>query len=62
MTVHSFYDRPPTPDERMAMAWWNAQTVAERRQWFDSGAHSAADAWARFKHGEQPQVVRLLPL
>ena len=59
MTVHSFYDRPPTPEERIGMAWWNALTVAERREWFDSGAKSAAQAWAMFKQGEQPHVIRL---
>lgn len=26
------YDREPTPDERMGMAWWNGMTPIERSQ------------------------------
>jgi hypothetical protein len=31
MTVHNFYDRQPTPDERAGMHWWNILSDRERR-------------------------------
>ena len=45
-------NRPATTDERMGMTWWNGLTVAERREWFTSGATTAAEAWAMFKSGK----------
>jgi hypothetical protein len=52
MTVHSFYDRPPTPDERMGMKWWNALSKSERGDCL-STAESVAQAWAMFKRGDR---------
>jgi hypothetical protein len=51
MTVHSFYDRQPTPDERMGMKWWNALSKSERGDWL-STAETVAQAWTMFKQGE----------
>jgi hypothetical protein len=50
-TASDLYNRPPTPDERMGMTWWNDLTLWEHRRWF-SVARSPAEAWAKFKNGE----------
>jgi hypothetical protein len=52
MTVHSFYDRPPTPDERMGMEWWNELSQSDRRDWLNS-AETVAQAWAMFRRDDQ---------
>jgi hypothetical protein len=43
MTVHSFYDRQPTPDERLGIEWWNSLSEGERHDWLTS-AETVAQA------------------
>jgi hypothetical protein len=52
MTLYSYYDRQPTPDERTGMDWWNSLPKRERSRWFDlAKAASPAEAWLMFKRG-----------
>lgn len=52
----------PTDDERAGMAWWNALTEAERREWLDRASAggrrwdaSPADAWREYKRAAAAQ-------